>query len=203
MNKYRSQLRKYYNHKKHKERINELSIHTKNKHQKTFFDKLYIRIFLSSLLLFILMFTKNILKQEEINIINRHINMLPVINLFTNTYSFNNQDIEVIIPSNYENIEYKNGVNYIKNESFNGVNSLSSGIVIKIAKQNGLYYVTIKDEEGLEYTYGNLVSIDVSLYSYVLSNEIIASTKKENKYFTFTITIKKNNEVYSVTNLYE
>ena len=50
---------------------------------KTYFDKLYIRIFLSSLLLLALLGSKNLLKLTIFDNINNNINILPIINLFT------------------------------------------------------------------------------------------------------------------------
>lgn len=203
MNKYRKQLHKYNSYKKRKERIIELNkLHLK-KQQKTFFDKLYIRIFLSSILLLFLLLTKNIFKINEVNIINNHMNIFPLIQLFTNVYDFNNKDLQVDLSTNYEYINYKNGINYITNESFNGVNSASTGIVIKISKHKNIYSVTIKDENEFEYIYDGLNNLDVSLYSYVLVNDVIGSVESKDSCFRYTITINKNDKTYSLLNIYE
>ena len=199
MKKWEKYLKKYNNYQKHQRR-------TKNKKssnkQKTFLDKLYIRIFLSSILLFLLLFSKNVLKVNEVNYLNEHMNIFPILKLFTNIYSFSN-DISVDVTTNYEFIEYKNGINYIVNESFNGVSSATKGLVVKIIKNNNLYYITIKDEQGFEYTYGELENIDVSLYEYVGTNNIIGTAKKVNNKYCFSITISKEGKSYSVNNLYE
>lgn len=203
MNKYRKQLHKYNSYKKRKERIIELNkLHLK-KQQKTFFDKLYIRIFLSSILLLFLLLTKNIFKINEVNIINNHMNIFPLIQLFTNVYDFNNKDLQVDLSTNYEYINYKNGINYITNESFNGVNSASTGIVVKISKHKNIYSVTIKDENEFEYIYDGLNNLDVSLYSYVLVNDVIGSVESIDSCFRYTITINKNDKTYSLLNIYE
>lgn len=203
MNKYQKQLRKYNSYKKRKERIIELNnLHLK-KQQKTFFDKLYIRIFLSSILLFLLLLTKNILKINEVNMINNHMNIFPLIQLFTNVYDFNNKDLQVDLSTNYEYINYKDGINYITNESFNGVSSASTGIVVKINKHKNMYSVTIKDENEFEYTYDGLINLDVSLYSYVLVNDVIGSVESKNNCFSYTIKINKNDKNYSLLNVYE
>ena len=79
---------------------------------KTYFDKLYIRIFLSSLLLLALLGSKNLLKLTIFDNINNNINILPIINLFTNVYDLN-EDIEVNLTNNYDNtmIDFK-GMSY-------------------------------------------------------------------------------------------
>lgn len=203
MNKYRKQLHKYNSYKKRKERIIELNkLHLK-KQQKTFFDKLYIRIFLSSILLLLLLLTKNIFKINEVDRINNHMNIFPLIQLFTNVYDFNNKDLQVDLSTNYEYINYKNGINYITNESFNGVNSASTGIVVKITKHKNIYSVTIKDENEFEYIYDGLNNLDVSLYSYVLVNDVIGSVESIDSCFRYTITINKNDKTYSLLNIYE
>ena len=203
MNKNQKHLRKYNSYKKRKERNVELNkLHLK-KHEKTFFDKLYIRIFLSSILLLLLLLTKNIFKINEVNIINNHMNIFPLIQLFTNVYDFNNKDLQVDLSTNYESINYQNGINYITNESFNGVNSASIGIVVKISKHRNVYSVTIKDENEFEYTYNGLNNLDVTLYSYVLVNEVIGSVESEDSCFRYTITINKNDKTYSLINIYE
>ena len=203
MEKYQKQLRKYNSYKKRKERITDLNNQHLKKQQKTFFDKLYIRIFLSSILLLLLVLSKNIFKINDISMINNHMNIFPLIQLFTNVYELNNKDLQVNLSTNYESIKYQNGINYITNESFNGVNSASTGIVVKINKNDNLYSITIKDEKEFEYTYNGLINLDVSLYSYVLVNDVIGSVENKDNYFSYTITITKNNNFYSLLNIYE
>jgi hypothetical protein len=130
-------------------------------------------------------------------------NIFPLIQLFTNVYELNNKDLQVNLSTNYESIKYQNGINYITNESFNGVNSASTGIVVKINKNDNVYSITIKDEKEFEYTYNGLINLDVSLYSYVLVNDVIGSVENKNNYFSYTITITKNNNFYSLLNIYE
>lgn len=203
MEKYQKQLRKYNSYKKRKERITDLNNQHLKKQQKTFFDKLYIRIFLSSILLLLLVLSKNIFKINDISMINNHMNIFPLIQLFTNVYELNNKDLQVNLSTNYESIKYQNGINYITNESFNGVNSASTGIVVKINKNDNVYSITIKDEKEFEYTYNGLINLDVSLYSYVLVNDVIGSVENKDNYFSYTITITKNNNFYSLLNIYE
>lgn len=204
MENYHKQLKKYHSFKKKQSKIHRIKKRKsfKNENKKTYFDKLYIRIFLSSILLFLLISAKNIFKLDLVNHLNSNINVIPILNLFTNIYEFNHKDLEVNLTTNYENINYLEGVNYITNESFNGVSSAATGIVIKINKIDDLYYVTIKSENNLEYTYGGLSSIDVSLYSYVVVNNIIGSAQTINNHYTFTIEIKDKDNVYSLLTLH-
>ncbi len=204
MKNYYKQLKKYHSFKKKQNRIHRIkkrkNLKTENK--KTYFDKLYIRIFLSSILLFLLIGTKNIFKLDIVKHLDNNLNIFPLLNIFTNMYEFNHNDIEVNLTTNYENINYYEGVNYITNKSFNGVSAAATGIVVKINKTNNLYYITIKSEDNLEYTYGGLTNIDVSLYSYVIVNNIIGTAQTIDNQYTFTIEIKNQNNVYSLLTLH-
>lgn len=193
-------MKKYYKQLKNKRYKNIKKQYYINK-EKTYFDKLYIRIFLSSLLLLFLISSQNIFNLNIINNINNHMNILPILNLFTNMNDFYIDDIPVELITNYENVEYSNGINYITNKSFNGVSSACSGIVVRITKQNNLYNVTIKSEDDLEYTYGGLSSIDVSLYSYVVTNNTIGTAFFNDQNYSFTLEIKNDSTVYSLSNL--
>ena len=105
-----------------------------------------------------------------------------------------------------KNVKKQNNMSFkanITNESFNGVNSASTGIVVKINKNDNVYSITIKDEKEFEYTYNGLINLDVSLYSYVLVNDVIGSVENKDNYFSYTITITKNNNFYSLLNIYE
>ena len=178
--------------KYHKSFNNKIRENKSFKKTKTYFDKLYIRIFLSSLLLLILLSGKNLLKIDLFNNINNNINILPIVKLFTKIYDFES-DIPVNVINNYDNIEFIDGINYVTNESYNGVTVVNSGIVIKVEKKNDYYFVTIKDDSGTEYTYGYLGSIDVSLYSYVSVNKTIGTANLINNNYSFTIEIKNGN----------
>lgn len=193
-------LRKRRPFKCKKTKLYKLKKYKKNK-ETTYFDKLYIRIFLSSLLLLVFIGCKNLFNFNIINNLNNNMNIFPLLNLFTNMDDFQINDLPVDLITNYENIEYSNGINYITNESFNGVASASTGIVVKIIKQNNLYEVTIKSEDGLEYTYRGLSSIDVSLYSYVLVNNPIGTAYFNNQMYNFSLEIKDDNTVYSLLSL--
>lgn len=172
-----------------------------NKKKRSYFDKLYIRIFLSSLLLLILLGSKNLFNLNIFNTVNQNMNILPIVNLFTKIYDIP-EDIVVNITDNYEEIEYINGINYITNKSFNGVTIIKTGIVVKIEKLNDLYYVTIKSDDGIEYTYGNLTNLDVSIYSYVTANSTIGSALYIDDEYRFSLKIKDGNEECSLLELY-
>ncbi len=193
MKKYHKSFKKYQSFK-NKQKRNK---NNKLNNSKTYFDKLYIRIFLSSLLLLILLGGKNLLKLNIFNTVSNNMNILPIVNLFTKVYDFNN-DLPVNVINNYDNIEYNEGINYITNESFNGVSIINTGIVVKIEKKSDLYFVTIKDEDGIEYIYGNLTNLDISLYSYVTTNKTIGTANFNNNHYSFTIEIKDGNIRHSL-----
>ncbi len=189
MRNFQKQFKKYQRLKKRSAKKNKTI-----ENKKTYFDKLYIRIFLSSFLLLIMILLNNI---YEINFINYNYNIIPLLNILTNHYDINT-DLPVNLETIYEKIDYLNGINYIKNTSFNGVVSTDNGIVVSIKKQDNLYYVTIIGENDLEYTYGGLESIDVTIYMYITSDKIIGSCPKVNDYYTFTLEIKKEDVNYNI-----
>ena len=79
---------------------------------------------------------------------NHNINFLQLTNNIDSLFStnfFNKGDLLVYSSTFYESVEYKNGVNYVSNSSFGGVESLVDGVVIKIEKANNFYSVYIQD----------------------------------------------------------
>ena len=152
-----------HNKKRQKELRKKYLLDKKEKKKKIkYIDKLFIRIFFSSLLLLIVTyFTSfdNKFKNKITNAFDEHINFLQLTNkvdsLFLNKL-FNKGDITVYSKAFYEQVEYKNGVNYVSNSSTSAVESLVDGVVIKIEKANNLYSVYIQSIDDVIYEFRNL-----------------------------------------------
>lgn len=190
-----------HNKKRQKELRKKYLLDKKEKKKKIkYIDKLFIRIFFSSLLLLIVTyFTSfdNKFKNKITNAFDENINFLQLTNkvdsLFLNKL-FNKGDITVYSKAFYEQVEYKNGVNYVSNSSTSAVESLVDGVVIKIEKANNLYSVYIQSIDDVIYEFRNLESIDVFIYSYVNQKDVIGKAIYDDVYYRFELLINKDNE---------
>lgn len=190
-----------HNKKRQKELRKKYLLDKKEKKKKIkYIDKLFIRIFFSSLLLLIVTyFTSfdNKFKNKITNAFDENINFLQLTNkvdsLFLNKL-FNKGDITVYSKTFYEQVEYKNGVNYVSNSSTSAVESLVDGVVIKIEKANNLYSVYIQSIDDVIYEFRNLESIDVFIYSYVNQKDVIGKAIYDDVYYRFELLINKDNE---------
>ena len=159
-----------------------------------------LEYFFSSLfLLIVTYFTSfnNNFNNKITNIFNENINFLQLTNkvdsLFLNKL-FNKGDITVYSKAFYEQVEYKNGVNYVSNSSTSAVESLVDGVVIKIEKANNLYSVYIQSIDDTIYEFRNLENIDVFIYSYVNQKDVIGKAIYDDVYYRFELLINKDNE---------
>ena len=135
------------------------------KNKSNYITKLFFRIFLSSL---ILLFLVTISPKELKNKIKEDVSFLKFVKTFNSLFG------EIIIFENdelvdstifYDHIEYKNEINYVKNDSFDGVYNFSNGIVTKIIKNdNETYTISIMTEDDYLFTYYDLSSFDYRLY---------------------------------------
>ena len=174
---------------------------------KTFFDKLFYRIFLSSLVLLTYVGMERIFNYFTVDFnlstyLMENINFIKVIKKFNNTiYKFIDDDllIDVYSVDFYSNVSYYNGVNQVKLENSNSVNNLVSGYVVKIEKNDDLYSVTIKGIDGLEYQFIGLTSIDIIMYQYLEAGQIIGVANFDKVYgiYFFDLIIKDKEEVFS------
>ena len=81
-------------------------------------------------------------------------------------------------------------MNYIKNDSFDGVYNFSNGIVTKIIKNdNETYTISIMTEDDYLFTYYDLSTFDYRLYEYVNKGEIIGKTTDQNNSYNYKIKI--------------
>ena len=194
----KNQYVKYYK-EYNKEKSNEVD--------KTFFDKLFFRIFLSSILMLLFVGVDRLCtvynSNFNINIyLKENINLIKILRGFNNTiFKFIDEDSlkEVYDVDFYSNVSYSDGVNQIKLVDSNSVNNLVSGYVIKIEKSNKTYNIYIKGIDGLDYCFIGLSSIDVSIYEYVEAGEILGLASFDDIYeiYFFELIIKDKEEVYS------
>ena len=171
--------------------------HTINEYHKKLntIDKMFIRIFFSSLLLFSLL----IIDKVDYKLFNNFNNSCKIFNgLFGNFIPINN-DSTVNQNIYYDIIEYEDNKNKISNYTFEGVNTCNSGVVTKISKgKNKLYSITIKADDDTNYTYLNLISCDVRIYSYISHGDLIGQAAYDNinKCYSFDLMIEKNGVYY-------
>lgn len=191
-------MNSYLNDKKRQKLLQKKYLKEKKKHLK-FIDKVFIRIFFSSIILLLLTYFNTF--NNDINVkISENINFLSISktidNLF-NTNLFNKGELTVYSQAFYEEVKFENEVNYISNSSFAGVESLVDGIVIKIEKRNELYNIYIQSSDNLIYKYCNLESIDVHIYSYVNQKDVIGKAVFDDEKYKFELIILKDNKPLS------
>lgn len=191
-------MNSYLNDKKRQKLLQKKYLKEKKKHLK-FIDKVFIRIFFSSIILLLLTYFNTF--NNDINVkISENINFLSISktidNLF-NTNIFNKGELTVYSQAFYEEVKFENEVNYISNSSFAGVESLVDGIVIKIEKRNELYNIYIQSSDDLIYKYCNLESIDVHIYSYVNQKDVIGKAVFSDEKYKFELIILNDNKPLS------
>ena len=198
-------MNSYLDDKKRQEYLkNSYSINKKEKKKRLkYIDKLFIRIFFSSICLLLMTLASVISPNyhDKIqHVFNYNINFLQIsksINTIFGNNFFNSGDAYVYSQTFYEEVEYNNQVNYISNATFAGVESLVDGVVIKIEKINQSYNVIIQASDGIIYEYLDLESIDVNIYTYVTQGELIGKAKYLNNKYSFALKIKKDNKYIS------
>jgi hypothetical protein len=197
MENYQKKLREYYRRKAKKDRKREINPEKAQKTKQTYFDKLYLRMFLSALLLlgFISMGRAGLSTpiREELN---DNMNILKFVaffnGIFGDTFIPTPDDIPVVSSTLYESVKYQDGINYVENTSFDGVYTAMTGVVVKIVKDDsGKYQITIKGYDDREYEYRDLESVDFSIYSFVPENAIIGKAGKVGEVYTFALIIRE------------
>lgn len=191
-------MNSYLNDKKRQKLLQKKYLKEKKKHLK-FIDKVFIRIFFSSIILLLLTYFNTFNNEINVKILD-NINFLSISktidNLF-NTNLFNKGELTVYSQAFYEEVKFENEVNYISNSSFAGVESLVDGIVIKIEKRNELYNIYIQSSDDLIYKYCNLESIDVHIYSYVNQKDVIGKAVFSDEKYKFELIILNDNKPLS------
>lgn len=191
-------MNSYLNDKKRKKELHKKYLSEKKEKKKhlKFINKVFIRIFFSSIILLFLTYLQTF-ENNINNLMNKNYNFLNLSNKVNKLFGsniFNNGELTVYSQAFYETVKFENEVNYISNSSFAGVESLVDGIVIKIEKMNNLYNVYLQSTDDIIYKYCNLESIDVHIYSFVKQKEVIGKAVYKNNNYEFELQIIKDNK---------
>lgn len=165
--------------------------------QKKYIKSLFTRVLVSIILflvtsIFINYSDKNLLFYKQ-NFYNKSFNFSYVNKLY-NKYlggilpfknSYNDQMVMKSEANYSNNEEYENGVKIIDLEGEN-IKALKSGIVVYIGqKENFNETIIIQGSDGIDYWYGNLENINVTLYDYVEEDFILGNPKDGMLYLQF------------------
>lgn len=204
-----SLLKKY---KKALRENQEASMKTKRKIQYNFITKLFLRIFLSSFILLMLivankvtMLKKNY-KITELTL-EKNWNFLKLVTTFNGLFGefiVINNDKQVSMGSLYDEIVYQDNINHIYNYQFDAGYCLASGVVTKITKdKNNLYTITIQTQDDFVYEYRNLSSFDYHIYNYVEVGSILGLSQNLTDKYTYDLVIQKGDQFYEYNNITE
>ncbi|HHX80014.1 MAG TPA: M23 family metallopeptidase [Acholeplasmataceae bacterium] len=160
-------------------------------------DRFLYKLLICSAFLFAIVFLDQVkvVKLEKVRQpFAEHINILPFIQKLNGKESFLLPvDItdQVSAPTYqvYQNSQVIKNGRLIVLDDYQGVENYKAGVVVKIHKVNGLYEVTVKGIDGYEYVYNNLESIDVNIYKYLKSGDIIGlpGRKNDKNFFRFYV----------------
>lgn len=159
-------------------------------------DRFLYKLLICSFLLFaVVIFDKiNLIKIENARQpFTEHANILPFIQKINKEGILIPVEItdQVSAPTYqiYQNSQIiTNGRLVILND-YQGVENFKAGVVVKIMRREGMYEVTVKGIDGYEYVYDNLETIDVNMYKFVKSGEIIGlpGSKNGKNFFRFYV----------------
>ena len=205
MQDYQKRLKKYYQIKE-KQQKRRIDYRTTQKAKRTYFDKLFLRIFLGALLLLTVVGFDRFIFSDSRYIQNRlseHMNVLKFASIFNGVFGDglfipSPADIPAVSTSLYSQVSYENNQNIIQDDSFSGVYNAVPGVVVRISKNNEKKYtITIKGIDDRTYHYGNLTSIDFSIYSYVAEKVIIGKASQAGDSYLFTLIIEEKGKPLS------
>ena len=81
---------------------------------------------------------------------------------------------------------YDNGVKILLDKNYS-IPILKDGIVVFVGNKDNLNKtVIIEDEDGVDYYYGNLDSINVKIYDYVSKNDLLGTASNNTLYLLFS-----------------
>lgn len=168
----------------------------KSKDKKSYIDKLFLRIFLSSVVLLLLCLFDEFLPNLKFNnYLNSNLNFVKFVKIFNKTplQLIDEEELLSVYEDDiYEEVSFDNGINYINNHSYSAVENLVAGYVSKINYHNNVYTVVITGIDGNEYHFNNLESLDVSIYEYVKPKEIIGKAMYVDGNYCFELVINDN-----------
>jgi hypothetical protein len=159
-------------------------------------DRFLYKLLICMVLLFglVLLDRINLLKLEEARKpFSEHLNILPFLKRinkggFLLPVEFT-EHVSTTTYQTYKNSQVITNGRLIVLDDYQGVENYKAGVVVKIVKEEGMYQVTVKGIDGYEYVYDNLESIDVNIYKYLESGEIIGAPGSKNgkNFFRFYV----------------
>lgn len=158
----------------------------KTKKTLTFMDCFWYKLVIGTILLLTICLLD---KYEVMKIdylrekISYNINALKVVQKVNGKVDIINLGSDKEIAVSSESLQYVEGTNCIATSYLEGVKNYSVGVVTKIKKEDK-YEITVLGLDDKTYVYGNLDEIDIHIYSYVKTNDIIGSS---NSYYTLDI----------------
>ncbi|MCI6013486.1 MAG: hypothetical protein MRZ09_00665 [Coprobacillus sp.] len=144
----------------------------------TFMDRFWYKLVIGLVLLvcICLLDKFGVIKLSDVKAkLTYNINSLEVIQKVNGKVNIIDLGNESEIAVSTEPIEYVNG-NCIKTNSLEGVRNYACGVCVKILKDNDKYEVTILGLDNKKYIYGNLETLDIHIYSYVKTKDVIGSS---------------------------
>ena len=186
--------------RKHKRLSNSQKL-KKTNNQITYFDRLCIRLFLSAVILLILVLLNRTPNIDIKSKINSNANITKIGYQLLSTFIDKTNTETVSLLEQYDSYSYQNNFTLVKSNSYNGVDNIMDGTVIKIEKQNNLYNMTIQTIDNYLITYCGLETIDCYLYEYVKSHQVIGTSYLIDNNYTFKVYISKDKINYSIDNL--
>lgn len=151
----------------------------------TFMDRFWYKLFISIIILFALCLLDkfNVLNIYNLQSkINYNFNSLSLIEKVNGNVNIIDLGTEAETKVSEEVIDYISD-NKVKTSELTGIKNYACGVCTKIHKDD-TYTVTILGKDGREYIYGNIDKLDIHIYSYVKTSEVIG---KSNEYYTFDI----------------
>ena len=145
-------MRKYYKHKKK----NQNKV-TNTKLKKSYFDSLYTRFFLSSLLLLVMVLLNMIFNINIKYYINTNYNFTKIGYNLLSGFIEKKTDTLVSSIDLYEKHSYENNLNILESSSYNGVNCFKEGTIIKI--ENDLLEIDFGNKYGIKKIISNHKSL--------------------------------------------
>ena len=164
----------------------------KSENNLTFMDRFWYKLVIGLILLFVICLLDkfSLVNVNEIkNKLNYNINSLEVIQKVNGKVNLIDLGNENEISVSSEPIEYVNG-NAIKTNSLEGVKNYACGVCIKVVKENDKYEVTILGLDNKVYIYGNLETLDIHIYSYVKTKDIIGTSSS-----FYTLEVEENDKM--------
>ena len=152
----------------------------KNSKISKYIDRFIYRLFIGFIVLLSICLLDKFNKIEIIDYQNKlkeNIKILNVVSSINGKLNIINlgKGEEITVSSEYSNILVTDERTKIVTSTYEGIRNYNAGVVIKIVNDN-TYTVFIESIDGEIYEYSNIDNINVHIYQYIKSNEIIGQS---------------------------